>query len=326
VKNSLFLNEYDSNIINNLINANLNLVNIEKFDKEAILNNLTFLSCELPPKIIKFVKNFQISVTDKDRICLISNLMIEDCGKTPSKIFLDNFINKSSYGSFKAEILICLISSLLGQIFGWKAEQNSRLIHDIFPIKEHENSQESTGSYQLIHWHTEEAFHPFSSDYLCLLCLKNEQEVPTTYCSINSLDLSGSEYDILFEPRFIFNKVSSHKALDKKENPYINSVLYGDRNKPFIRIDYYFMDVIDGDVNASSALNKLINLINSSLKKLVLKPGDLLLIDNALCVHGRDSFIPKYDGNDRWLKRVNITRDIYKSRNKDNPINSRLLL
>lgn len=326
MKNYLLLDEYDRNIINDLINANLNLLSIEKLDLETILNNLAFLSYELPPKLIKFVKNFQISITDKDRICLISNLIREDYGKTPSKIFLDNFTNKNSYGSFKAEILICLISSLLGQIFGWKAEQNSRFIHDIIPIKEHENSQESTGSYQLIHWHTEEAFHPFSSDYLSLLCLKNEQEISTTYCSINSLDLSDSEYDILFEPRFIFNKVSSHKSLDEKENLYINSVLYGDRNKPFIRIDYYFMDVIDGDINASYALNKLINLIDNSLKKIVLKPGDLLLIDNALCVHGRDAFIPKYDGKDRWLKRVNITRDIYKSKNKDNPINSRLLL
>jgi Fe(II)/alpha-ketoglutarate-dependent arginine beta-hydroxylase len=324
IKNTFFLNETDRYAIDNLINSNLH--DIKKLDWEEILNRLSIISCELPIKLIQFIKNFQINIADEDRICLISNLLLENYGETPSKIGLNNIADKNSYESFKAEILICIITSLLGQIFGWKAEQNSRLVHDIVPLKKHENSQESTGSYQLVHWHTEEAFHPFSSDYLGLLCLKNVQEVSTTYCSINSLDLSDSEYDILFEPRFIFNKVSSHKSSSEKDEVYIKSVLYGDRKRPFIRMDYYFMDVIEGDSQAKLSLNKLINLINSSLKKIVLKPGDLLLIDNDLCVHGRDAFIPNYDGKDRWLKRVNITRDIYKSRNKDNAINARLLI
>lgn len=35
-------------------------------------------------------------------------------------------------------------------------------------------------------------------------------------------------------------------------------------------------------------------------------PGDLTLIDNDVAVHGRIPFRPRYDGTDRWLKRVLI--------------------
>ncbi|WP_280252487.1 TauD/TfdA family dioxygenase [Nocardia abscessus] len=38
----------------------------------------------------------------------------------------------------------------------------------------------------------------------------------------------------------------------------------------------------------------------------VLSPGELLLVDNDVAVHGRVPFTARYDGTDRWLKRVNI--------------------
>jgi alpha-ketoglutarate-dependent taurine dioxygenase len=46
----------------------------------------------------------------------------------------------------------------------------------------------------------------------------------------------------------------------------------------------------------------------------VLEPGDFVFIDNYRAVHGRKPFKARYDGNDRWLKRINITRDLRKSR------------
>jgi hypothetical protein len=35
-----------------------------------------------------------------------------------------------------------------------------------------------------------------------------------------------------------------------------------------------------------------------------LRPGDLLIVDNDAVVHGRVAFRARYDGSDRWLKRV----------------------
>jgi alpha-ketoglutarate-dependent taurine dioxygenase len=58
----------------------------------------------------------------------------------------------------------------------------------------------------------------------------------------------------------------------------------------------------------------LIKLIDESLTDLVLQAGDICFIDNYRAVHGRRPFKARYDGTDRWLKRVNIARDLRKSR------------
>jgi len=45
-----------------------------------------------------------------------------------------------------------------------------------------------------------------------------------------------------------------------------------------------------------------------------LEPGDLLIINNRKVMHGRSEFIPRYDGQDRWLQRVYVTNDLYSGR------------
>jgi alpha-ketoglutarate-dependent taurine dioxygenase len=41
----------------------------------------------------------------------------------------------------------------------------------------------------------------------------------------------------------------------------------------------------------------------------VLRPGEMILIDNGRAVHGRRPFKPTYSGRDRWLKRVNVAKE-----------------
>ena len=50
------------------------------------------------------------------------------------------------------------------------------------------------------------------------------------------------------------------------------------------------------------------------MTEVVLRPGDVLFIDNYRVVHGRKPFKARYDGTDRWLKRIGVTRDLRKSR------------
>jgi hypothetical protein len=42
--------------------------------------------------------------------------------------------------------------------------------------------------------------------------------------------------------------------------------------------------------------------------------GEALLIDNYRCVHGRRAFDAGYDGADRWLIKMTVTRDLRRSR------------
>jgi len=65
---------------------------------------------------------------------------------------------------------------------------------------------------------------------------------------------------------------------------------------------------------ARSAMDYLIRAIDGNLTGVALLPGECLFIDNYKTVHGRSSFKARFDGTDRWLKRINITRDLRKSR------------
>lgn len=46
----------------------------------------------------------------------------------------------------------------------------------------------------------------------------------------------------------------------------------------------------------------------------VLTPGDICFLDNYQVVHGRKPFQARFDGTDRWLRRLNIARDLRRSR------------
>jgi enduracididine beta-hydroxylase len=92
------------------------------------------------------------------------------------------------------------------------------------------------------------------------------------------------------------------------------AVLFGDPASLYLRIDPHFMDQLKDDPEARAALNVLINTLDAGLRRVVPGPGDILFIDNYKTLHSRDHFKARYDGNDRWLKRIKITRDRSKSR------------
>ncbi len=92
-----------------------------------------------------------------------------------------------------------------------------------------------------------------------------------------------------------------------------------------MRLDPYFMEHLDDDPEAQEALDALVEQIDTNLKDLTLKSGDICFIDNYRVVHGRKPFTARYDGNDRWLKRLNIVRDLRKSRSSRGSAQSLIL-
>ena len=45
-------------------------------------------------------------------------------------------------------------------------------------------------------------------------------------------------------------------------------------------------------------------------QEVVVGPGTLLVVDNYLAVHGRRAFEVRYDGTDRWLKKLTVSRNL----------------
>ena len=300
---------------------------------------------ELPRRIRSLLNDFKLS--EQSPICLISGYSVDDkkLGKTPQ-----HWKDKPARSlALEEEMLLVLYASLLGDVFGWATEQGGHIVHDVFPIKGNEDKQISTSSEQTIWWHTEDAFHAFSGDYVGMFCLRNWDQVATTFAAFDEIHLTQEHIDVLFEPRFIIRPDISHQqtngspATQQAEahdeslhvaqqrikqmeiNPDKVPVLFGHRRSPYLRIDPYFMPYLAEDQVAQQALEALIKSINEALSPLVLQPGDCCLIDNCRTVHGRQAFKARYDGTDRWLKRTCVTRDLRKSRRARNAADSRVI-
>lgn len=306
----------------------------QSVEDEAFLNEVSVIAHALPRRIRNFLNNFRRQ-EPPGGACLIRAYPIDDrlIGPTPR-----HWKHRGGISStLEEELLLMLFGSLLGDAIAWATQQNAYLLHDVIPIKDDENAQISTGSEQNIWWHNEDAFHPFRGDYVSLMCLRNSDRISTTLASTDQIKLSQHHIDILFEPRFTIHPDDSHaeknrpaaadpddpagalvkaahdRISEMHSNPLKLAVFYGDPQSPYIRLDPYFMRPLDDD-EAQSALNALVHAVNGCLSELVLEPGDFLFVDNYRTVHGRKRFKARYDGSDRWLKRMNLTTDLRKSR------------
>ena len=245
----------------------------------------------------------------------------------------------SQYGSpaFPQEIFLLLCASMLGDVFGWATQQDGRIMHDVLPIKGHEHYEIGSNSLQHLSWHTEDAFHPCRGDYVALMCLKNPDQVETVACDAADLDWSALDVDALFEPEFTQMPDNSHlpeNASQSTGDPTLDRL----RARSFALIQSWTgqSGEATGPVRrppqpvhgprpvphedrwlaerSLRAFDGLCEQIEANMKGVALRPGDCLFIDNFRAVHGRKSFRARYDGTDRWLKRLNITRNLRGSR------------
>jgi L-asparagine oxygenase len=224
------------------------------------------------------------------------------------------------------EGLIAIYSELIGRSFCWPTQQDGRLVHDVMPVKKDEFAQLGTGSRELLTWHTEDAFHPRRADFMLLFALRNPQEVPTAIGVLDHRYADQPWYNVLFEERFEILPDESHlpsnnsadivgessDAFQEIAQMYIVpsrvSILSGDKARPKLRLDPYFMTPVPGDTVAENAFTAVVEAIERDLRTVSLQAGDLLILNNARAVHGRLPFRARFDGTDRWLKRLNVHR------------------
>jgi enduracididine beta-hydroxylase len=298
------------------------------------LRDSTLIAHELPIRVRKFLNDFRYS-EDESGFCVVSGYQIDSLRLPRTPQHWKNREKPSPV--FREEVLLVVLSALLGDPIGWSTQQDGYMVHDVLPIQGHEDEQLGTGSEQLLCWHTEDAFHPSRGDYIALMCLRNPDGVATTVGSIGNAKLDRADIDTLFEPHFVIWPDNSHlekhqsgeckeaKAADNNlksayerinkmnTNPEKVSVLLGHPDSPYIRLDPYFMGPADSEA-AQAAYDRLVKVVDQNTIEYVAEPGDVLFIDNFRAVHGRKPFFARYDGSDRWLKRVNIARDLRKSR------------
>ncbi len=287
-------------------------------EEADFLDSASTYAQELPRRLRTFLNAFRL--TEPSGVCVISGYPVDDSkiGKTPAHWRRGS----DSFSTTEEEIFLNLCGSLLGDVIAWSHQRDGLICQDLVPIEGHKDEMVGSGSERELVWHTEDARYSYRGDYIGLMCLRNPDAVPTTFASIDEVRLDPDQVEVLFEPRFVFRPDPSHPTDSEREKA---SVLFGDPRSPYVRFDPYSMDRPDTE-EEQQAMEYLIRAIDENLTGVALLPGECLFIDNYKAVHGRSSFKARFDGTDRWLKRINIARDLRKSRGVREAPASRLIL
>jgi len=313
---------------------------------DDLLPDLNVFAHELPRSVREFLNSFRLS-DGGSGVAILSGYPIEQDKVGPTPSHWDHPTNVSS--TRHEDLFFMLCGALLGDVFAWGTQQGGHLVHDVLPIKGQEHEQMGGSSTETLYWHTEDAFHPYRADHVGLMCLRNPAHIQTTVGAFEPDEIDEENLDILFQPRFTIHTDKSHtpeyraqkstgRKISKNEldTAYLNrqttekeppktAILSGSRRQPNLCIDPVYMDDLSTDPQAKRALKALQDAIEHNLEGISLAPGEILFLDNSRVVHGRSSFSARYDGTDRWLKRINLTRDLPKSRDARGGMSKRLI-
>lgn len=226
-----------------------------------------------------------------------------------------------------AELSLTTVMSRFGSVVGYRQEAGGRITQHIFPTPRMASTQTSLSSKVGLMFHTEAAFHPHKPDYLGLLCLRSDHErkAKTTIAHVDLIVerfLSSRALEILRQPRFRTGIDESYGNLARSPaNGPLVTPIFGPAHDLGIIADCDLMRAADPlDHEAEAALNELNHAIERARIGVALRPGDLVVIDNRRCCHGRSSFTPRFDGFDRWLLRSFAVTDISRSASVRKPL------
>lgn len=209
-----------------------------------------------------------------------------------------------------SEFVLLTAARLLGQPVGYRPEHGGTIVQNLIPTRADSTRQTSTSSAVNLGFHTETAFHRHRPRFLLLLCLRGDAAAATTLACIDDVlpVLSLSTRHTLSEPRFRTRADESFGGGTHATAGPATAVLTGDWDHPTLTFDAELMVGIDEA--ATSALAELRQAIDERHTSVVLEGGDLLVVDNFRCVHGRSPFTARFDGTDRWLQRTFVVSDL----------------
>ncbi|MFD0260986.1 TauD/TfdA family dioxygenase [Kitasatospora indigofera] len=205
------------------------------------------------------------------------------------------------------DVVLLLVSALMGTPIAWDGQQDGRFVHNIVPSPGHETVQTGASSSVLLTPHTEDAFHPGRAHLLLLCCMRNHDRIATTAASIRRAELSAQDVAELTRP----------VAPILPDDAYEDAQRYGGRPAPVptlfagedgltLRFDPAYTPLEDAGATWRAAYRRLEDQLARVSVAVSLEPGDVLVVDNDIVVHGRVPFTARYDGTDRWLKRASV--------------------
>ncbi|MER8231338.1 TauD/TfdA family dioxygenase [Streptomyces sp. NPDC094049] len=205
------------------------------------------------------------------------------------------------------DVVLLLVSALMGTPIAWDGQQDGRFVHNIVPSPGHEDEQTGASSTVLLTPHTEDAFHPGRAHLLLLACMRNHDRIATTAASVRRAELTARDVAELTRPAVPILPDDAYEQARRYGGPPAPVPTLFDTGAGLaLRYDPAYTPVADADDTWREAYGRLADELARVSVAVALEPGDVLVVDNDVVVHGRVPFKARYDGTDRWLKRASV--------------------
>jgi L-asparagine oxygenase len=225
-----------------------------------------------------------------------------------------------------SERALLLMAVLLGEPVAYQGEKQGTLVQDVFPIREFESAPSNDSSATELGFHTELTFsaaapeqplHVSCPDFVMLLGLRCPPDRAATTMTVDSRAICDrlAEGQLAALRAAQFQLRAPHSFVRAGEpRPWSKPVplLHGTPAAPSFAFDLA-CGVRALSSEAAAALDALRSVCGDPAVQTAVRlgAGDLLVVDNNRCAHSRSPFPARYDGADRWLRRLYVRRSIW---------------
>jgi L-asparagine oxygenase len=214
----------------------------------------------------------------------------------------------AAYARALDDAFLAILEELpFGTAFTFAEQYGGALVQDIKPASGHEDEQSSRGQVEL-RPHTDDGFLDPAArpEYLALLGVSNPEGVPTEVIRVDDLleRLDPTTVEGLRAPDFFFPAPQSFDAVRATVPP--RPIVESEPGAPTRVALAPDVRIADGtNEQAGRCLTRLEEALREVPRvSFALGAGEILLVSNSRCLHGRPPV-----ANGRWLKRIYLRRD-----------------
>lgn len=239
-----------------------------------------------------------------------TSVLLKGAFSRPDEVTPAKSIRPARIKYFPSEIALASVSKTLGQAFCYAEQSGGEMIHQVCPVRGKENAPTGENSLSRLALHSDGATHPFPPAFVVLACLRAaESGGDTIICDLDSALAELDEVDrvILRSDTFVFDADYELRVGDKVDAAR-RAVIYSISGREYIRYD---KDCVRASSEAGrAALEKLEAAAERAATIIHLEVGDILVFDNPRTLHSRTPFVPLWDGRDRWLQSMYVSRSL----------------
>ena len=216
-----------------------------------------------------------------------------------------------------SETAVVALAAGLGAPISYLDQRGGAVFHDVYPTRRNAAAISSQSSAVHLGMHTEMFFHPEPPDFLVLHCLRSprERSARTSVASLDDIEthLSAQDRAILREPLFALDLARLHGRYTHDGRPYTQAdpcprIPIVDDAPSGQRFRFEPALMTPTTEAAAQAMWQTELAAEAVARSGQLEERSLLIIDNRRAAHSRSTFLARFDGSDRWLRRTMVGR------------------